>query len=177
MNIADLLKNYNTIAFTGSRAMVEGQAEKIDFVLDNFTAEILVGCARGVDEYVRNNCSSAIIFKVKDYWQGGLNKAAFAVRSQAMVKNLSSKNGLLIGFPSSPCPEGLKISKNAFNGYGSGTWATLAYALALDIDCLLWLPGEMQPPQWGLVAAGNGWWSSSQSDQWSSKKYQQLSLF
>ncbi|MBH8564455.1 hypothetical protein I8748_20095 [Nostoc sp. CENA67] len=178
MKIADLLQNYNTIAFTGSRTMVEGQAEKIDFVLANSAPEILVGDARGIDQYIRENCTTATVFKVSDYWSGNIQKAAFAVRSQAMVKSLSSKNGLLVGFPSSPCPEGLKISKNSFSGYGSGTWATLAYALALNVDCLLWLPDKMQPPQqWGLVAAGDGWWSSvSQSDH-VSNKYQQLSLF
>ena len=179
MNLAASLKNYSAIAFTGSRNMIAGQSEKIDDILYNSTAEVLVGCARGVDEYVRSNCPSAIIFKVQDYWSGNIKKAAFAVRSQAMIKSLSSKNGLLVAFPSSECPEGLKPSKSAFSGYGSGTWATAAYAIALDISCILWLPDEIQPPQqWGLIAAGDGWWSSrSQSDRELTKKYQQLSLF
>lgn len=178
MNLAIFLNNYNTIAFTGSRKMIAGQAEKIDFVLDNCAPEVLVGDAKGIDQYVRENCATATVFKVSDYWSGNIQKAAFAVRSQAMVKNLSSKNGLLIGFPSSECPQGLKPSKSAFSGHGSGTWATVAYAIALNISCLLWLPDEMQPPQqWNLITAVDGWWSSvNQSDQ-SNKKYQQLSLF
>ncbi|OCQ92244.1 hypothetical protein BCD64_00050 [Nostoc sp. MBR 210] len=156
--IKKLIKNYNAIAFTGSRNMIEGQAEQIDYILDNFANEILVGCARGIDEYVRSNCPRANIFKVSDYWQGNLNKAAFAVRSQAMVKDLSFKNGLLIAFPSSECPQKLKPSKSAFSGHGSGTWATMAYAIALKLDCLLWLPDEIQPPQhWELEQINDGW--------------------
>jgi hypothetical protein len=165
--VCEITKTSSTIAFTGSRKMIEGQAEKIDNILYNSTAEILVGDAKGIDQYVRENCPSAIIFKVSDYWSGNIKKAAYAVRSQAMIKNLSSKNGLLVAFPSSECPQGLKPSKYAFSGYGSGTWATAAYAIALDISCLLWLPDGMQPPQqWGLIAVDDGWWSSGkQSDQ------------
>jgi hypothetical protein len=176
--IEELIRSYSTIAFTGSRTMITGQAEKIDFVLDNCCPEVLVGDAKGIDAYVRSNCATAIVFKVSDYWSGNLKKAAFAVRSQVMIKGLSSKNGLLVAFPSSECPEGLKPSKSAFSGYGSGTWATAAYAIALDISCILWLPDEIQPPQqWGLIAAGDGWWSSvNQSDREQSKKYQQLTL-
>ncbi|MBC1237573.1 hypothetical protein [Nostoc sp. 2RC] len=175
--ITKLIQNYEAIAFTGSRNMIEGQSEQIDYILDNFADEILVGCARGIDEYVRSNCPRANVFRVSDYWPGRLNKAAFAVRSQAMIKSLSSKNGLLLAFPSSECPQKLKPSKSAFNGYGSGTWATAAYAVALEIDCLFWLPNEIQPPTWGLIAIGDGWWrSGNQSDQ-QLNKYQQLSLF
>ncbi|MHC5674215.1 hypothetical protein [Nostoc sp.] len=43
MNLAIFLKNYSAIAFTGSRKMIAGQANQIDFVLDNCATEMLVG--------------------------------------------------------------------------------------------------------------------------------------
>jgi hypothetical protein len=84
-----------------------------------------------------------------------------------MIKSLHSRGGLLIAFPSKECPEGLKPSKSAFNGYGSGTWATAAYAIALDVPVLVWLPVGLSSPVW-LDEADDGWWQP---------KFKQLSLF
>lgn len=167
MKFNDLITNCSTIAFTGSRTMVNGQAEMIDFVLANCTPEVLVGDALGIDAYVRSHCATATVFEVSDYWTGNLKKAAFAVRSQAMIKSLHSRGGLLIAFPSSVCPEGLKPSKYAFSGYGSGTWATAAYAIALNVPVLVWLPAGLSSPVW-LDEANDGWWQP---------KFKQLSLF
>jgi hypothetical protein len=165
--ILETINSFNYIAFTGSRETVDCQFLQIKLICENYQGNVLVGDAKGIDAYVRKLWQNAEIFNVSDYWTGNLKKAAFAVRSQAMIKSLHSRGGLLIAFPSKECPEGLKPSKSAFNGYGSGTWATAAYAIALDVPVLVWLPVGLSSPVW-LDEADDGWWQP---------KFKQLSLF
>jgi hypothetical protein len=92
-------------------------------------------------------------------------------RSVQMVERLGEETTLclLVGFPGKPCPPRVSPSARAtecFNGSGSGSWATLAYAAGQGIDLLVWLdPGAtldarpIPPPWWGAWDdLGAGWW-------------------
>ena len=122
------------IAFTGSRSEVPialnhalSQISKYD--------KVVVGCARGVDKEVREYIPWAKIFNKNNYGKG---KGALARRSMAMCDHTYSEGGSLWAFPSRDCPSSVPVSKRAFNGSGSGTWATVAYALWLGMPVRLY---------------------------------------
>lgn len=134
---------------------------------------VSVGCARGVDAVVRAFCPRARVFSVAS-GDFGLGRGAFAARSVACVRSVAVPSGVWVSFPCSPCPAGLvpsASSSRAFSGSGSGSWASLAFALGSGVRCLVWLPtGVVAPAGWGLSPVGGGWWVSVPSPV-------QLSLF
>ncbi len=158
------------VGFSGSRSPAPGAesaiAEIASFVPSS--SVVAVGCARGVDQIARELFALARVFSVAsgDYGKG---KSAFARRSMACVE--ACQGGLWLSFPASSCPPGLMPGKKAFNGYGSGSWSSLGYAIGLDIRSVLWLPSSISPPAgWGLSPCGGSWWLSSPAPV-------QLSLF
>ena len=79
--------------------------------------------------------------------------------------------GCLISFPDQDCPIGLKpseIKSKCFCGKGSGTYATLAYAVGLNIPCFVYL--QSFKCDW-LELLGSGW------SCYRPVKQKQLSLF
>jgi hypothetical protein len=74
---------------------------------------------------------------------------------------VAAAGGLWAAFPASPCPAGLVPSgqsSRCFCGTGSGTWASLAFAVGLGLPCLVFLPsGIAAPSGWGLQPVGGGW--------------------
>ncbi|MBD1836667.1 hypothetical protein [Coleofasciculus sp. FACHB-501] len=125
---------------------------------------VFVGCARGVDAVVRSLCPRASVLSVAG---GGFGRGrgAFAARSVACVRSVAVPGGVWVSFPCGACPAGLlpaASSSRAFSGSGSGSWASLAFALGSGVSCLVCLPAGVVPPAgWGLVALGSGWWGSS----------------
>jgi hypothetical protein len=97
----------------------------------------------------------------------GLGRGAFAARSAAFVSALAASGGVLFSFPSAGCPSGLVPAASAsrcFSGSGSGSWASLAFAVGLGVPAFVWLPAGVAPPAaWGFVSLGGGWWSLSPS--------------
>ena len=84
-----------------------------------------------------------------------------AARSVAFVQALAARDGVLVSFPSSPCPAGLlpsSSSSRTFCGLGSGSWASLALAIGRGVSCFVYAPFGV-PSGWGLVACGSGWFS------------------
>ncbi|MGK7883062.1 MAG: hypothetical protein AB4057_00350 [Crocosphaera sp.] len=160
-SISELVAAASVVGFSGSRSPAAGAPAAVAAVAGfvSPSAVVVVGCARGVDEIARELFTEARVFSVAsgDYGKG---KSAFARRSIACVE--ACKGGLWISFPASSCPPGLIPKKSAFTGYGSGSWSSLSYALALEIRSVLWLPPSVSPPAgWGLVAAGGGWFLSA----------------
>lgn len=107
-----------------------------------------VGCATGADEVIRRYLTGVgcwpTIYRAegKQPWQ-------LAARSKAMVDGCwQLGDAKLIAFPNKSCPAGVKPGKN-FNGKGSGTWGTIAYAyhLGLEIE-LCWLEPGLTEPDW-----------------------------
>lgn len=159
----DVLRSASVVGFSGTRnAEIESEIYN-EFILisgvvpDN--AEILVGCAKGIDEWVRQ-CFPCEIFSVASgAW--GRGRGAFAARSVAFVRSLASRGGLLLSFPAlgSVPAAGLvpsSSSSRCFSGGGSGSWASLAFAIGSGVPCFVFLGSGSAPAGWGLVPA-EGW--------------------
>ncbi len=154
--ILELVASSPIVGFSGSRVAAPGAKKQISEV-SRFvpsSSVVAVGCARGVDAIAREIFLEARVFRVAsgDYGRG---RAAFARRSIACVE--SCQGGLWLSFPASSCPPGLMPKKSAFNGSGSGSWASLAYAIAIGVRSVLWLPPSVFPPAgWGFSSCGSG---------------------
>jgi hypothetical protein len=128
-------------------------------------SRVLVGCAGGVDAFFRSAFPDAQVFAVSS-GQWGVGRGAFAARSVACVRAVSAAGGLWVSFPSSPCPAGLVPSSSqsrCFSGSGSGSWASLAFALGSDLPCAVFLGSLPVPLAWGLspVPGLPGWFGCS----------------
>jgi hypothetical protein len=157
------LNSYPCIGFSGSRSVTPAI---LSSVLSVVSTPVYVGCASGVDCVVRSSVPSARVFRAT-----GSSRGAFAARSIAFTRAVAAANGVLFSFPGRGCPVALKPCANPFRGFGSGSWATLSLAIALEIPCFIWLPKSVSAPSgWGLEAVGDGWFSST-------PKGSQLSLF
>ena len=156
--VASALSGSAVVGFSGSRSVVPAALFSVLSAVPAGAA-VFVGCARGVDGAVRSRCPSACVFRVS-----GSGRGAFAARSALFVRRLSAAGGVLFSFPGRPCPAGLVPSLSAsacFCGLGSGSWASLAFAVGLGVPCCVWLRhGVSVPASWGLVSVGGGWWVS-----------------
>lgn len=125
-------------AFTGSRTLNEQQISQIDRVQREWPVEeVYVGDADGVDEAI---CDFFYYSKIRIFHVQGQEKKDFALRSIRMIDALAEAGGELIAFADRPCPRTTSPSK-PFSGGGSGTWATVAYAVAKGINVTLFLSG------------------------------------
>ena len=167
----------SAVGFSGSRSVVPEAAVSLAVSLLPSGVPVSVGCASGVDKFVRSLLSSSgvrfLSFSVSS-GAFGVGRGAFAARSIACIRSVSSE-GLWVSFPSTPCPSGLFPSSapsRCFCGLGSGSWASLAFAVGSGIPSLVFLGSLPCPAGWELfpVSGSPGWfgfWPSSS----------QLSLF
>lgn len=129
------ISNYRTLGFSGSRSIVPLIIYDLFPKITN--QKILVGDAWGVDKAVRDYFPNAEVLRIK--FKG---KGAYAERSIRFVKAIANNNGCLISFPDKDCPVGLVPSDKSYKCFcnkGSGTYATLAYAVGLNIPCFVFL--------------------------------------
>lgn len=140
------------LGFSGSRSLVPDILPAIVGLVPT-GVPVLVGCARGVDQVVRELRPDAIVFSVER-----LDRAGFAARSAAFIESLACRSGVLLSFPSGQCPIGLVPAAQWRSASGSGSWGSLALAVGLGVPVFVYLP-EGQPPSWGFVALGAGWWA------------------
>lgn len=118
--------------------------------------KVYVGDANGVDKYVRENVKGCRVFKVEQPKTPGM----FAARSIRFMDALREDEGCLVSFPRIECPKGLIPSTNCskcFNGSGSGSWATLAYAIGIGVPCVVFL-GKVNNPWIELQATNTPGW-------------------
>jgi len=169
--VSSLLSAAPAVAFSGSRSVVPGAAAS---VVPFVSGRVLVGCARGVDAAFRGFFPSASVFSASSFGSG---RGSFAARSVAVVRSVFAAGGVFVSFPSGVCPSSLSpspVSSRAFSGSGSGSWASLAFAVGLGVPCVLFSPASACFPcfllSWGFVPAGGGWFVSS-------PRAVQLSLF
>lgn len=160
--VSRVLASASVIGFSGSRSVPcaeSAAAVRRAVAAVPASVPVVVGCAAGVDELVRSLCPGARVFSVLTVGFSG--RGAFARRSQLCVESVAVPGGVWVSFPSGPCPAGLLPSASAprcFSGFGSGSWASLAFAAGLGVACLLFLPpGVAAPSGWGFVAGGGGW--------------------
>lgn len=135
--------------YTGPRKIDYAQGVKVEKKLAEAAGLTWhVGCAGGVDMAVRRYLESVGCYPTV-YRAEGKQPWQLAARSKAMVDGCwQLGDAKLIAFPNKPCPAGVKPGKN-FNGKGSGTWGTIAYAyhLGLEIE-LCWLKSGLSEPDW-----------------------------
>jgi hypothetical protein len=135
--------------YTGSRKLTYEQGMIIEKKLAQMAGlSWHVGDASGVDTVVRRYLES-VGLPVKLYRAEGKQPWQLAARSKRMVDGCAKLgNATLIAFPNKPCPKGVKPSKN-FNGHGSGTWGTIAYAKHLGLEIqICWLETGLTEPDW-----------------------------
>lgn len=161
VSLSGLLRSAPAVGFSGSRRgfLPGGEVAFCSVAaLVPAGAVVSVGCARGVDESVRSWFPSASVFRVAP----PVSRGSFAVRSVAMVQSVSRAGGVLVCFPGEACPLGLVPSgesRSCFAGFGSGSWASAAFAAGLGVPVLVWLPrGWSVPQSWGFESVGGGWW-------------------
>jgi hypothetical protein len=146
------ISDYQVIGFSGSRLVVPSALYQL---LDKITdQQIIVGDCRGVDQAVRDYLKHCQV--ICTTFKG---KGATAERSIRFVKEIASNRGCLVSFPSSDVPKALtptEKSNKAFCGTGSGTWATLAYAVGLNLPCFVYLQNyscnwlDRINPEWAI---------------------------
>ena len=155
------------VGISGGRSPAPCSLRALSAVLARLSVSscICVGCARGIDETVRKRMSAGRlhVFQAASY---GAGQGSFAARSIACVRAVAGAASacLWVAFPATACPAGLRPSPSpsaCFSGFGSGTWAALAFAIGSGVPCLVFLPPGVSPPfSWPLtpVAGTHAWW-------------------
>ncbi|MBW4523471.1 MAG: hypothetical protein KME16_28020 [Scytolyngbya sp. HA4215-MV1] len=149
------LSSFSVVGFSGSRRGCSAAALSAAFSRVASGASVFVGCASGVDAVVRCRFGSRCrVFSASSRSRGGL-----AARSAGLVRAVAAAGGCWVSFPSCACPAGLvpsPVSGRCFCGFGSGSWASLAFAVGLGVPCLVFSPWGV-PAGWGFSALGRGW--------------------
>lgn len=149
------------VGFSGSRSLSASQWRAVELAVSGLCGQpVSVGCAAGVDELVRRLVPSASVFRASDC--GFRGRGAFAARSVACVRSVAVSGGLWVSFPSlvSDYPPGLvpsSSSSRCFSGSGSGSWASLAFAVGCGVRCLVFLPSVSAPAWLSPVVGCPGW--------------------
>lgn len=160
-NVAyNIIERTRYIGFTGSRHYKTNNI--IPEVVKHISIQkqtVLVGDCRGLDTQIITLLDRCMVFKASYY---GTGKSSFALRSIALVNYLHKLGGLLLAFPLSKPHDALKPSadsKQCFAGYGSGTWATVAYAIGKGLTVLLYSEREQDvPKKWGFRQLEENWY-------------------
>lgn len=161
--LLSVFSQFSAFGFSGSRSSVPAGCSVVVGLVPA-GAQVFVGCARGVDQFFRGAFPSAVVFSVASGQFGPVSRGAFAARSVACVRAVRSAGGLWVAFPSSACPAGLlpsASSSRCFSGSGSGSWASLAFALGSGVPCVVFLGSLPCPVGWGLspVPGSPGWFA------------------
>ncbi|MEM7579097.1 MAG: hypothetical protein AAF316_04460 [Cyanobacteria bacterium P01_A01_bin.80] len=165
MSLSSVFSRFSAFGFSGSRSSVPVGCSVAAAAVPP-GSQVLVGCARGVDGFFRSAFPGAEVFSVAS-GQWGRGRGAFAGRSVACIRAVLGAGGLWVSFPSSPCPAGLLPSSSGsrcFSGFGSGSWASLAFALGSGVPCVVFLGSLPCPAGWGLSALPgcSGWFGCSE---------------
>jgi hypothetical protein len=155
------------VGFCGSRLLPSASFPLITSVVASVLhsgRRVAVGCASGADLAVRLAAPRARVFHASSF-PDLPPTAALVARSSSLVSFVahSGSGAAFVGFVSSgPCPDGLRPSASSsacFAGFGSGSWASLAFAAGLRVPVLVfpigWSP-SLLPASWGSWAPAAG---------------------
>ena len=157
------------VGFTGPRDLSGRWSPLVGSVVQSVVASgrgVAVGDARGADALVRfraGQCGVQPLVFVPVLFGGRRCAGSLAHRSAAMVRAVEASGGAVVGFVSSSCPVHPRSGKpllpsvsssRCFGGFGSGTWATLAFAAGLGLPVVVFLCGV------GRSALPSGWGGS-----------------
>lgn len=159
--VALALRGRVSFGFCGSRSTVPptGVWSAVLAALPG-SFSVSCGCVGGLCALARSSFPGASVFSASSF---GFGRSAFAQRSIALVQSVAaSPSPVWVSFPASSCPAGLvpsASSSRCFRGLGSGSWASLAFAVGLGVRAVVWLPpGVVFPSGWGALQLGGGWW-------------------
>jgi hypothetical protein len=172
--VSSLVSGFPVVGVSGCRSCASASASASAFVSSlPASLPVFVGCASGVDSAARAARPSARVFRVSvsggsPSFGGASGRAAFAARSAAFLGALSASGGLLVSFPSRPCPAAC-VPSRSFAGFGSGSWGSVCMALGLGLPVLVFVPASLGPQfpaparvrsRFSLVAslASGSWW-------------------
>jgi hypothetical protein len=180
--VSSILASAAVVGFSGSRAPATASLAAVQLVavavgLAPTPPAIIVGDAVGIDQHVAGLLPQARVFRASAYRSANSARSVYAMRSIACVRAVAgfahAVPSVWASFPAGPCPAGLHPSSSSaacFNGSGSGTWASLAYAIGSGIAPLVFLPPvaagpapAVPPASFGLVSVGQGWYVAAQS--------------
>ena len=150
------------VGFSGSRSPSPAVVSAVHLVCGFVPASssVFVGCARGVDAIARSVFVGAPA-GCRVFGVSGGGRGAFAARSVRFVRALAASGGVLASFPSGPCPAGVvpsSSSSRCFCGGGSGSWASLAFAVGLGVPCCVFLGSAPVPSGWPSGYRAGDWW-------------------
>ena len=152
------------VGFSGSRSLCSSSAPLVGGLIASVLQSgrgVAVGCAPGLDSLVRSSCSSARVFRAASYSPADLvARSCLCVRSVAA----SGAGAGWVSFPDCRCPSGLapsSVDSFCFCGLGSGSWASAALAVGLEVPLVVFgVPSSSLPSSWGSWAAlSSGAWS------------------
>jgi hypothetical protein len=168
--VSSILTSAAVVGFSGSRAPTLASLSAVQLVAAGLLAArlapaIVVGDAVGIDRHAAGLLPQARVFHASAYRSPHSARSAYAMRSIACVR--ACAGGAWCAFPARACPIGLHPSSSSatcFNGSGSGTWASLAFAIGSGCTPVVFLPAGIVPPAaFGLVSAGQDWYVATQS--------------
>jgi hypothetical protein len=154
-DLQSIISSFSTFGIGGSRScpFMAGLATGFVACIPVGSA-VFTGCASGVDSVVRAGASvrplSLRVFSASDI-RAISYSSALAIRTSTCVECTLSHQGLWCAFPSGHCPPSLRPSssyRDCFCGSGSGTWASICYAIGLGCPCLLHFPLGVIAPDW-----------------------------
>jgi hypothetical protein len=120
--ITEFCSDYSCFGFSGSRSASSELLWAVKWACEGlpFRSRVIVGCAAGVDAFVREFFQAAEVIRASEF---GVGRQSFARRSAECVSRVGAAGGLWLSFPSGPCPAGLlpsASSSRAFSGSGVG---------------------------------------------------------
>jgi hypothetical protein len=188
-SVSALLAGAPIVGFSGSRTPAPASIAALRMAarVVSPAVPIVVGCAAGIDQHVAQLIPRAEVIRASSFGIGraviGLAplspRAQLAARSIAVVQ--ACVGGVWVSSPATACPPSVQPARSSsacFNGSGSGTWASLAYAIGSGIAPLVFLPAGIVPPAaFCLVAAGQGWYVASDLGWSPAPPAGQLTLF
>jgi len=148
------------LGVSGSRSWVVARswAGVLSSLLSSFSGSVFVGDASGVDCLVSSLCRRFSL-PVRVFRARSRSRSALRRRSVAFVRSLARAGGVLVAFPSSPCPPALSPASASGSWFGSGTWGSVCLAVSLGVPVVVFLPAGVRPPAWGswLRLSCGGW--------------------
>ena len=143
------------VGFSGSRSAGPACLAVVAQLAPFVSGAVVTGCAAGIDAAARRHFPLALVVSASQF---GVGRGSFAARSVAVVRQVAAAGGLWVSLPGQACPHGLLPSPSqsaCFSGRGSGSWASLAFAVGLGVPALVFLPAGVQPPAgWPLQHVG-----------------------
>jgi hypothetical protein len=138
---------FSAFGVSGSRSVIPSfYMHVISYIPQG--SPVFVGCAAGVDDVTRSYFSHSTVFRASQFPASSFS-ASLALRSMACVRAVGAVGGLWLSFPSVFCPSALVPCRSPFSGSGSGSWASLAYAVFMRVHCVICLPPSVFfPSSW-----------------------------